>query len=729
MAAVYYLLICFAAGYFMLKKVMPSLFNINDYTGLAVKNVRLPGWLVIFPSSFLTGTLIVTWLTYLAAYMARDTGNPMFYGTLTILLLLTAVVAAFIFSETVKKRWSGLGNTLFADSSWTEAILVLILFVVAAFLMFYTFFISKGTIFIGLSVFGDFGPHMAMIRSFSHGANFPTEYPFFPDGTIRYHFMFQFLAGVLEFLGLRFDFAFNVPSILAYVSFLLLLYAIAVIITGRKAAGIITCVLFFFRSSFTFFAYLGDLLEKKMNFGQLLMTILTNDEFVGKTANENWGLWNQKVFVNQRHLAFSLGIMLIILIYVYPLFIKAYSGWKDKQDKKDNMSSGGNNEEGISNYEASGSKEAISINEALSSNKTENSNETRIKIATRLRKMFAAKESWLPQNITSAVFLGIVLGLLSFWNGAVVFAVLPVLFILAIVSAHRLEYLIIAVLTVCLSYIETNFFTGNASDVVKPIITIGFLAEDKSISGIIEYLVRLLGILPFVIATAITIMPEKGRRWLTLAFLAPMLFAFTVQLTPDINVNHKYVIISVLLLNIIAADFLVRLAEKRFTAIVAGLLAIILTLTGIFDFITLVNMNNPNNINGKRPFTLSLNDPLTKWVEKNTDPKDIFLSDAYFIHPLLVSGRKIFLGWIYFSWSAGYDTTDRANTVKELFNAKSEEELKRLTEENNISYIIVDQGLRSSKEYKVNEQLIASVYKKVYDNKDTKTVIYKVKAD
>jgi len=50
-----------------------------------------------------------------------------------------------------------------------------------------------------LSVFSDFAPHLAVIRSFSFGSNFPTEYPHFADGTIRYHFLF-FTAIAAQYL-------------------------------------------------------------------------------------------------------------------------------------------------------------------------------------------------------------------------------------------------------------------------------------------------------------------------------------------------------------------------------------------------------------------------------------------------------------------------------------------------------------------------------------------------
>ena len=80
-------------------------------------------------------------------------------------------------------------------------------------LMWRTFFVKEGTLYVGLSVFSDFAPHLGMIRSFSLGNNFPTVY-----SHIRYHFMFQFLAGNLEFLGMRLDWAFNLPSALSMIS-------------------------------------------------------------------------------------------------------------------------------------------------------------------------------------------------------------------------------------------------------------------------------------------------------------------------------------------------------------------------------------------------------------------------------------------------------------------------------------------------------------------------------
>ena len=44
--------------------------------------------------------------------------------------------------------------------------------------------------------------------------------------------MFQFLTGNLEYLGMRMDFAYNIVSTLSLVGFLMLLYQLALRITG-----------------------------------------------------------------------------------------------------------------------------------------------------------------------------------------------------------------------------------------------------------------------------------------------------------------------------------------------------------------------------------------------------------------------------------------------------------------------------------------------------------------
>ena len=42
-------------------------------------------------------------------------------------------------------------------------------------------------------------------------------------------------------------------------------------------------------------------------------TLRANTSFIGYTTNENWGLWNFNVYLNQRHLAFGLLIVSLVI--------------------------------------------------------------------------------------------------------------------------------------------------------------------------------------------------------------------------------------------------------------------------------------------------------------------------------------------------------------------------------------------------------------------------------
>ena len=53
--------------------------------------------------------------------------------------------------------------------------------------MFYVFYIKDGILYSGLTVYGDYAPHTAMMRSFSAGNNFPTQYPHYGGAAHQKH--------------------------------------------------------------------------------------------------------------------------------------------------------------------------------------------------------------------------------------------------------------------------------------------------------------------------------------------------------------------------------------------------------------------------------------------------------------------------------------------------------------------------------------------------------------
>jgi len=79
-----------------LKQLLPSIFDFTKSLSLTGKQVKLPAWMVTLPASFLTGTLLMTWTTYISAYLFRTTGEPMLYGNMTSFLIFSFIIIFFI---------------------------------------------------------------------------------------------------------------------------------------------------------------------------------------------------------------------------------------------------------------------------------------------------------------------------------------------------------------------------------------------------------------------------------------------------------------------------------------------------------------------------------------------------------------------------------------------------------------------------------------------------------
>jgi len=78
------------------------------------------------------------------------------------------------------------------------------------------------------------------------------------------------------------------------------------------------------------------------------------------------------------------------------------------------------------------------------------------------------------------------------------------------------------------------------------------------------------------------------------------------------------------------------------------------------------------------------------WIRDNTPPSAVFLNSSYFFHPASIAGRKIFMGWPYFTWSAGYISSDRYSVMKTVYESDNKSLFCPLLQENNISYITVE---------------------------------------
>ena len=689
-------------------------------------------WLTL-PASFGVGTLLLTWVVYIISWFFSVIGkvkNPLLYGNaigmagVLIFIILIEVQKYRSHSSLVrsnmeiglteqidqdrklkkKSRKFSMDNLITDKSRFKkELILFGLLAAFITYMTFYVFYMKEGILYSGLTVYGDYAPHTAMIRSFSMGNNFPTQYPHYGGADVKYHFMFQFLAGNLEYLGMRMDVAYNIVSLTSLTGFLMLLYQLALRITGKMCCGVLTIFLFFFRSGMAFFRFVWEHIQA----GNLLETLTENVSFIGYTTNENWGLWNFNVYLNQRHLAFGL-LMVTLALYLFMDWLEAGTMHEEKG-------------------------------------------------FVWMKKRLFSKEGWRSRNLEQALLMGLFLGLCAFWNGAAVIGGLLILCGFAVFSDGKLDYLIMAAVTIFFSYLQTKIFISGSA--MSPQIYLGFLAEDKTVWGVVKYLFWMSGVFFLGLLVLVWFMRRRERAIL-LGFIFPTIFAFVLLMTPDINVNHKYIMISYAFLTIFWAWTIcnlwtgervnrnVQIADEKKTEdieneikketsqsdvktgrdrkirkfagkVLAAILTICLSITGIYDFAVIVKGNGPG-----RRVAVNMNSDLTCWLAEHLDKNDLLLTPEYSMNEVTMSGVMLYCGWPYYAWSAGYDTNYRAAQAVTIYTTSDSETLKSTVKQEKITYILFEEGSEFEQQV-CQEKTIAATYEKVYETQDGRIRIYK----
>ena len=520
-------------------------------------------------------------------------------------------------------------------------------------------FWRDGTLYrAGYSVFSDFAPHTALVSSFSQGRNWPTQYPHFANDGISYHFIFFFLCGNLNYLGLPLDWAINLPSMLGLLTFCLMLGLLAVRLTGRRAAILLAPLMLFLRSSMAFFTYLGDLLRLHggiSGWPAIIKSMLRQEVFIGNTTNDSWGLWGVNVYSNQRHLLPGLSIALLIIF----LFLPDLDNGLARKATPGEMLFG--------------------------------------------RNFWAIPDRKHWQRLIAALIMGI---LLPYFHGAALIALLLILAVMAIFSSNRAAHFMFAAAVLLSSLIQTTLFTSGVASLISPQFLPGFIAPDKSLIGSLSYLLEMSGILlPLVLI--VFWLPGRRRKVMMAAFLLPLIFAMTVSLTPDVTVNHKYIIVAFAFLNIYLADFLFYLWDARRPVAIrllgrtaALVLSLVLMVTGVQEIIILRNIS-------QKTVAIDSASPLVLWIKENTDPDAVFVTAPYHYHSFYLSGRSTWLGHSYYAWSAGHDTGGRLEKERWLVSGCGGDPLavRDLAAASGIHFLLLDNSLRMHPEFSVDEYL------------------------
>jgi DNA-binding beta-propeller fold protein YncE len=626
--------------------------------------------------SFLVGLLLSSWVTYLGAFaLGRHTNHPLFWGN-----LLFVVVAI----ETIRRlrRSSPRDNERIKP---TEALkvdkwdwLVIGAFsLVACWMMFSSFNMDAGRLQIANHQWSDFGPNVAIMQSFALGHNVPTEYPHFSGDRIRYHFLYYFQAGNLEYLGLNPASSNNLLSVLSIVSMLILVMTLGRLLFRSPAVGRIGAALFFFHGSLS---YIPFLIKHGSLVGALSAAYGTRDFLpsVFTYRGEDWGVWSLVVFLNQRHLASAIGLLLTALVFLV--------------DRYNNLPSA-SSDDAINQEPA----------RAESESQLDFSEETE-PFVVRVLKPYAGY-----------IFIGALLGLLPMWNSAVFVAAFAVLAVLFVLLPLRKEMLAMAAAAALLALPQVVYLkTGNMRSVGHSLIHWGYTLDNPSIANVVKYLGFTFGFKWLLVAFALYLGTRLQRR-VMLAISGLIAVAFLFQFSEEVLANHKFLNIWLIVANLFVGYGLWRLWHWRVGAsqlparIGAVALTVLITFGGLLDLFPI-----RNGYFVEMPLE---GDRLVRWLRDETDPRAIFLTDRFVTHRIMMAGRRVFHGWPYFTWSAGHLTSERDVVYKNLFEERDLRKLLRLLRSNNISYVAIDNGVRRGGFIKsVNESVFEKNFEKVFED-------------
>lgn len=544
----------------------------------------------------------------------------------------------------------------------------------ASWLMLSSLSYSNGGITMADKIWSDFMSHIPLTRSFSMGQNFPPEAPLFAGERIKYHFLFFMFAGFLEKIGVRIDWAINIPSIAGFVALMFSIYYLGYKIGKRKVAGIFANLLFLFNPSFSWLYYFTD---NKLN-------LHTVSDFIHNSSFAAFGpyddklvsaFWTWNVYINQRHLAFSFAAMFLCV------WLIVYSRGK------------------------------------------------RFKIAGII---LIALMPLLNKAMLLILFILLGLHILGRPKQRVMLIVCTL--IAGLLAIPGLAYLSDAATSIGdkgfryypgFLYNATTWKDVNLKDpslkwILYWILNLGFLPVAAVIGMLqVERFVHLPDKATLIKRLNLFLADIFGstKVWFFSA-LVVFVIANTWVFATDIATNHKLINYVIIIFDVYAGIFLANLFKNR-RFIFAVIVIFVLTFGGILDAFPVINSN-------KLTWLDVQSDVTSNWIAQNTKPSDNFLNLTYEVGQVVITGRKVYFGWDYLNWSVGYDTEGRRAPMQKLATGKlSKQEVCDFLYKNNLPYILVNESALDFAEIKVDKDYFRNNFKQPAGiPKNGDTIIY-----
>src|SRR6266513_5097342 len=487
-------------------------------------------------AAILVGLLVSSWFTYLAALAFARASKPLLWAD----LLFFAVAAAAISllnrrSSRGSKPDAALIQPRAPGSETWDWITLGLYGVLVCWMMFASLNSTGGNLQIAHNEYSDFGPNTAIMQSFAVGHNFPTEYPHFSGDRIRYHFLFYFQAGNLEFLGLDPAWSLNLLSITTLLAMLIVVMTLGQVVFNSRAVGRLGSLLFLFFGSLSYVPFL----HKQASVRAAIEAISQQREYLPSIfpyRGEAWGTWSQVTYLNQRHFASAIGILLLVLIFlviryrmVPPKKINAQFPTDAITPEPNALPETAPNPVSDDTTPPEGFPQSQRQTPALSVGEDASHSEAATEVAMEAKQQAPLTSKPFRASLPGFIFSGVLLGLLPMWNSAVFIGAAAVLGFLFILFPLRGQMLVLAITTGVIAVPQMLYLsTGSGRAPMPRLFHRGYMVDQPTAMNVAKYLGFTFGFKWLLIALAL-IFASWFQRRLFLAALSLLGVAFCFQ--------------------------------------------------------------------------------------------------------------------------------------------------------------------------------------------------------
>jgi DNA-binding beta-propeller fold protein YncE len=472
-------------------------------------------------AAILIGILLSTWFTYLAGLAFAHTADALLWAD----LLFFVIAPGAIYWLSRKAPEADMIAPRARGSSRWDWITLGALFAAVCVLLMGTLYVNKqGRLRLSGMEASDFAPQFAIAQTFALGHTFPTESPLYAGQPNHHDFLFYFQAGNLELLGLNLAWSIDVLSVLGLISMLALVMTLGELLFASRVVGRLGAALFFLSGS--------------LGFIQFLTSQSSFQEAARGTLH---------VFINQRHLSFTIGIFLLVLIFLV-----------DQYRQRTLVTS--------------------------------------------------ARAALIPAK--SFVFSGVLLGALLLWNAPVFIAAAAVLSFLFVLLPCRWQMVQLGVTSAVVALPQLLYLqSGKIALWQYSIFHWGYIVDNATVINVISYIALTFGLKWPVIILALLLVSWFQRRFF-IAMCSLFVLTFCMQLGTETLPSNTFLNIWLVMANLFAAYGLWWLWKLKTALILGPVIAATLTASivagGVIDLLPIYNSSRMEANYEKEPLVKGL---------------------------------------------------------------------------------------------------------------------------